>query len=167
MEVKVEVKLTKKEMFNFLLRHNYTTFGGICGIVLSIGALVMFFLNLGNEKMSVSYKVALIAVALLFTVVQPIMLYFKAATQIKNSDAINKPMVYEFNKTGVTITQGEDSVTNKYEDITKVISTKVSVIIYVSKYRAFIIPKASIGEDFETLKDLLVANVKARTVTVK
>ena len=64
MEVKVEVKLTKKEMFNFLLRHNYTTFGGICGIVLSIGALVMFFLNLGNEKMSVSYKVALIAVAL-------------------------------------------------------------------------------------------------------
>lgn len=167
MEVKVEVKLTKKEMFNFLLRHNYTTFGGICGIVLSIGALVMFFLNLGNEKMSVSYKVALIAVALLFTVVQPIMLYFKAATQIKNSDAINKPMVYEFNKTCVTITQGEDSVTNKYEDITKVISTKVSVIIYVSKYRAFIIPKASIGEDFETLKDLLVANVKARTVTVK
>lgn len=167
MEVKVEVKLTKKEMFNFLLRHNSTTFGGICGIVLSIGALVMFFLNLGNEKMSVSYKVALIAVALLFTVVQPIMLYFKAATQIKNSDAINKPMVYEFNKTGVTITQGEDSVTNKYEDITKVISTKVSVIIYVSKYRAFIIPKASIGEDFETLKDLLVANVKARTVTVK
>lgn len=167
MEVKVEVKLTQKEMFNFLLRHNYTTFGGICGIVLSIGALVMFFLNLGNEKMSVSYKVALIAVALLFTVVQPIMLYFKAATQIKNSDAINKPMVYEFNKTGVTITQGEDSVTNKYEDITKVISTKVSVIIYVSKYRAFIIPKASIGEDFETLKDLLVANVKARTVTVK
>lgn len=167
MEVKVEVKLTKKEMFNFLLRHNYTAFGGICGIVLSIGALVMLFLNLGNEKMSVSYKVALIAVALLFTVVQPIMLYFKAATQIKNSDAINKPMVYEFNKTGVTITQGEDSVTNKYEDITKVISTKVSVIIYVSKYRAFIIPKASIGEDFETLKDLLVANVKARTVTVK
>src|SRR5574344_480148 len=118
MEVKVEVKLTKKEMFNFMMRHNYTTFGGICGILISLGALVMFIMNFTNDKMSTPYKVALVAIALLFTVIQPIMLYIKSAAQVKNNGSVNKPLIYSFDSTGITISKGDESGTNKYEDVT-------------------------------------------------
>ncbi len=167
MEVKVEVKLTKKEMFNFMMRHNYTTFGGICGILISLGALVMFIMNFTNDKMSTPYKVALVAIALLFTVIQPIMLYIKSAAQVKNNGSVNKPLIYSFDSTGITISKGDESVTNKYEDVTKIISTKLSVIIYISKYRAFIIPKSCLENSFEEFKQILIDNVNCSSITIK
>ena len=52
MEVKVEARLSKKEMFNFLVRHNYLRFSGICIIVLGIGALLMLLFNLNNKDVA-------------------------------------------------------------------------------------------------------------------
>lgn len=167
MDIRVETKLTVKELFDFMIRHFYSTIGGICGVLLSVGALVMFFSNVTNTDMTVAYKVALVFIALLFTVIQPIMLYFKAAGQIKNSEAINGDLVYEFNNSGISISQGENNVSHTYEDVTKVISTRSSIILYINKYRAFIIPKRSIDVQFEDFKNLIVANVDARTVKVK
>lgn len=166
--VKIEAKLTKREMFNFMLRHNYHSLGGVCGIIISIGALVLFFANLNNDKVNDMYKIALLFVGVLFIIVQPIMLYIKSCTQVKNSGSINKPLVYEFNDREFTISMDEEKVSQSYADIFKVISTRLSVIIYINRYRAFILPKSCIGENFESLKKLIYDNAKnAREITVK
>lgn len=166
--VKIEAKLTKKEMFNFMLRHNYYSLGGVCGVIISIGALVLFFANINNDKINNAYKIALLFVGVLFIVVQPIMLYIKSCKQVKNSGSINKPLVYEFNDREFTISMDEESVSQSYADILKVISTRLSVIIYINRYRAFILPKSCIGENLENLKKLISDNAKnAREITVK
>ena len=166
--ITVEAKLTNKEMFNFLMRHNYFSMGGVCGVILSIGALVILFINIKNDEMSNAYKFALIFIGLLFTVIQPVMLYVKATTQVKKSDSVNKALKYEFDEKGFTISLGEEKVAEDYGAVTKIISTKLSVIIYISKYRAFIIPKRDLIENFEAFKELLNKNVKnAKSVSVK
>lgn len=111
---------------------------------------------------------ALVFVGLLFTVIQPVMLYTKASSQVKKNDSVNKPLKYTFTDKDFSISVDEDSVTQSYEDIIKVISTKLSVIIYINKYRAFILPKSAIGENMEQLKALLEKNAKnAKVINVK
>lgn len=164
----VEARLTNKEMFNFLLRHNYYSLGGVCGLILSIGAIVLAIFNINNTQMNGTYKIALVFVGLLFTVIQPIMLYTKAKAQVKKNDSVNKPLKYTFTEQDFSISMDEESVTQSYEDIIKVISTRLSVIIYINKYRAFILPKSAIGNNMEKLKDLLVQNAKnAKVISVK
>ena len=168
MQVNINAKLTTKEMFDFLMHHNYRSFGGVTGVLLSLGALVIFFLNIGNEDMRLAYKVALLVIGLVYTVIQPIMLYKKAATQVKVSDSVNKPLTYTFTDEDLTISLEDEKVTHQYEDVLMIKSTRVSILIYVTVYRAFILPKKDIGDNFEELKDILKRNVKnARCVDIK
>ncbi len=39
MEIKIEVQMTVKLMYNYVLQHTYTSIGGILGVVLGIVAL--------------------------------------------------------------------------------------------------------------------------------
>lgn len=166
--VTVEVGLTKKEMYNFLLRHNYCSTGGVCGIILSLGAIVLAALNINNPQMNFAYKVALIFVGLLFTVIQPVMLYVKAASQVKKNASVNKPLKYTFTEKDFSIAVDDEQVTQSYEDIVKVVSTKISVIVYINRYRAFILPKSALGKNIEQLKKIFVDNAKnARVISVK
>lgn len=167
MEVSVNVKLTKKELFDYMMRHNYSSFGGIVGALLGIGALILFICNVGNKDMNIEYKLALLFVFGLSFIAQPVLLYMKAVTQAKKSEAINKPLEYRFDEKGIKISVEENSVEHEYEAVTKVISTKLSVIIYVSRYNAFIIPKVSLGNQFDDFKKLIEENVKCMKVSVK
>lgn len=167
MEVIVKAKLTKKELFNYMLRHNYSTFGGIVGALLGIGALILFLANITNDEMNFKYKIALLFVFALAFIVQPVMLYIKAANQAKRNEAINKPLEFLFNEDGITISVEQDSVTHGYDAVTKVVSTKLSIIIYVSRYNAFLIPKKDLGENIDILRELLVNNCKCMKVSVK
>lgn len=168
MNVTINAKLTTKEMFNFLMYSNYYTFGGITGILLSVGALAVCLININNEQVRIEYKIALFVIGLIYTVIQPIMLYKKAAAQVKNSDSINKPLTYIFDENGITISLGEEKVTHKYEDVFMIKSTRVSVFVYITRYRAFILPKKDIGENMNVFKELLCSNVhNARCVDIK
>ena len=167
MEVVVKAQLTKKELFNYMLRHNYSTFGGIVGALLGIGAIILFIANVTNDEMNFEYKIALLFVFALAFIVQPVMLYIKASNQAKKNEAINKPLQFKFNEEGITISVEDDSVFHKYDAVTKVISTKLSVIIYVSRYNAFVIPKKVLGDDIETIRMLLKDHCTCMKISVK
>ena len=54
MEAKVEVKMTPKIMYDFMMYHTYRSFSGIFGIILGIAAFVMFGTTLGKTDLSYS-----------------------------------------------------------------------------------------------------------------
>ena len=54
MEAKVEVKMTPKIMYDFMMYHTYRSFSGIFGIILGIAAFVMFGMTLGKTELSYS-----------------------------------------------------------------------------------------------------------------
>ena len=58
MEAKVEVKMTPKIMYDFMMYHTYRSFSGIFGIILGIAAFVMFGTTLGKQIcLTASYTV--------------------------------------------------------------------------------------------------------------
>lgn len=168
MNVTVDAKLTTKEMYNFLLYSNYCSFGGIVGVIIGLGALVLAGFLMGNDEIRVEYKFALLCIGIIYIFVQPILLYKKAAKQVKTSDSINKPLKYIFDENGITITLGDEKVTHKYDEVFMIKSTKISVFIYITRYRAFILPRKDIGNQMAEFTELLRKNVhNARCINIK
>ncbi len=155
MEVKIEVQLTQKEMFSFLMKHSYSSFSGYVGVILSICALMGFFTFLTNPNMNPAYKIVLLITGLLFTVIQPLMLYQKAGKQIKKNTSFAKPITYLFNERLIEVSQDEAKVTYEWIDVTKVTTTKSLVIIYTGRMRAFVLPKKALEGKMNDLEDLI------------
>lgn len=167
MEVKVEVKLTTKELFNFMMYHTYSSFSGYIGILLSVLALLALVYSWNTPAVGILQKSILFLTGILFTVIQPCMLYLKSKKQVKMSESINKPLLYQINGEGITISQDEQKVKTKWDEVIKVTNTKLSVILYVSRVRAFILPKSAIEEQMEDLKNLIRTNAKASYIKLR
>ncbi len=167
MEVKATVKLTTKELFSFLMYNTYSTVTSFIWIILSIGAFIGFFYMLGMPEANPVYLAVLLGIGLLFTVVQPIMLYFKAKKQVMKNEAINASLHYTFSKAGIGVAQGELSAFSNWDEIMKVTSNKTLIMLYTSRINAYIIPKASVGEALDDLKGLIKENCDAGYMKIK
>ncbi len=161
MEVKATVKLTAKELYGFLMHNTYSTFGSYIGVLLSLGSIVGFFYMLGMPDVNPAFLVALLVIGLLFTVVQPLMLYSKAKKQVKVNEAINASLEYNISKSGIKVTQGEQSAFTTWDEIVKVTSTKNLVMLYTSRVNAYVIPKKDLKEGISELKKIIQDNCNA------
>ncbi len=81
MEAKVEVKMTPKIMYDFMMYHTYRSFSGIFGIILGIAAFVMFGTTLG--KTDLSYSIVYCLFGVWFIVYLPVSLYTKSKRQVE------------------------------------------------------------------------------------
>lgn len=167
MEVKIDVKLTEKEMFSFLMHHSYSSFGGYVGVALSICALMGLFYTWKMPAVTLAYKLVLLVTALLFTVIQPIMLYYKACRQIKRNESFRNVIQYKFNPSLIEISQDEAKISFEWNDVTKVTSNKKIVIIYIGRMRAFVLPKRCIGDRYNDLKELIYKYSGALQIRMK
>lgn len=159
MKVECDVNLTEKEIYNYVMYHTYSSFSGYIGLLLSVCAL--FGMVYAWDAMPWLHRGLLLLTGLLFTVIQPTVLYMKSKQQVKQNQAINKPLHYLFDEDGIHISQGEQSARTGWEEITKVTNTKLNVIIYVTKVRAFVIPKSALEGKYEELKSIIKNNAKA------
>lgn len=156
MEIKISVKLTANEMFNFMMKHTYSSFSGYIGLLLSLCALLGFIATFNNEAVTIQYKIVLIVTALLFTVVQPVNLYLRSKKQVKENENINKPMEYVFTDKGIKVSQGEESAEYEWSQVYKIGSSKLSIFMYTGKYRSFILPRSAFAEgDIKRLRELV------------
>ena len=167
MEIKLSVNLTAKEMFNFMMKHTYSSMSGYIGLILSACALVGFVMTVANPQVNLAYKIVLLITALLFTVIQPLTLYKKSKKQIEQNENINKPMEYKFTDALIQISQAEEHVEYEWNQVIKVNSSKLCIFLYVSKYRAFIIPRRVFeGDEMEQLRDMIRKNAtSAKSIT--
>ena len=143
MNIKFEVKMTKKAMFDFMLYTSYTSLSGIIGVIFGGVTLVLGI----RQCMFGSYSTAatFFLFAAIFLIGNPLHLKARAAEQVMRSPMFQKPISYELNEEGIRISQDEQSVLNEWGDFRKAVSTGQSVIIYVTKVRALIFPRESTG----------------------
>ncbi len=168
MEIKLKVELSAGEMFNFMMKHTYSSMSGYIGLILSACALVAFVMTAGNGEISITYKLVLILTALLFTVVQPVNLYMRSKKQVKNNENINKPLQYSFTDSLIHISQGEEQADYEWSQVAKITSSKSCLFLYVSKYRAFILPKRCfVRSEFDAFKEMVRKNaVNAKSISM-
>jgi hypothetical protein len=151
--INVKVKIDTKDLYEFLMHNNYVSFRGVISILFSVMAIIGTILYW--KDFSNFYKVFMIVLSMLFTVIVPVEYYIRARRQAKKG--FTEEFNYDFDEVGITITRGEESSSLKWSEVMKVVSTKNLVIVYFTPVRAFILPKRSLGNNFEDLKIIMEA----------
>lgn len=152
-DIEITTHMDVGHMYDFLLHHVYYSFTGMISILITVFAAGSAIYVLVNDIKGVNV-VVLLAVVLMLAVVQPMMLYRKAKQQVKGNPDFKRPLMYRFSNENLIISQGENQNEVNWNQITKVVSTKQSILVYLSKRRAFILPKSDI-EDIKALKNLI------------
>lgn len=163
-EVKIRVLVKIPEMYDFLIHHAYRGVAGIAGTLTSIIALILLVVGYGESR---SQSILLLLVGLLFTVINPIQLYFKAVKQVKLSKMFQEPIEYSLNQEGIKVSQGAESMQAPWNEVKKVIETKQSFIIYMSRVGAYLLTKQSLNEEYHKVKDILTDNLEPKVLKLK
>lgn len=158
-EVSVTVNMKVKYMYSFLFQHLHRSVRGIFGVVLSLAALVMFFLSLGKGTDGTRLVILLI-IGLLFTVVNPIMLFFKAQQQVVLSPVFKKPLTYTFSGDGMTVVQEDQSQFIEWNQVLAVRKTALILIIYTSRNSGSILAFQEMKEKRKEVEVLIAHGCK-------
>lgn len=145
-EINFDVTLRTKDLFRFTMRHTYFSISGIFSLLISFGSLIACIATIG--KYALSTTIVLLVIGLLFTVVQPCMLYMKCSVQVKKSENVNAALHYILSEEGITIQQDKQQAKVHWYEIRKRILTKQAVYLYMSPVRAFIFPQDQCNGQF-------------------
>lgn len=157
-EIEFDVTLKVKELFAFTMRHTYLSVSGMFSLFISLGCLVVCLF--GIQQYETTTIVALLIIASLFTIIQPLMLYAKCKAQIKKNENINEALHYILSEEGITIRQAEQEAAVKWYDIRKVTQAKGGLYLYMSPVRAFIFPKEQCSGQYDEICSMVLEQVK-------
>lgn len=71
----------------------------------------------------------------------PWTLFIKSKQQVANNPVFQEALHYVLDENGITISQGDSSTCQAWEDCLKAVSTGRSIIVYTAKNNATIFPK--------------------------
>lgn len=165
MSVKFEVQMTEKIMYDFMLYHTYTHMSGLLGAVIGVISLGMGVKYIAQGNAGAAMPAFLFAV--LFLIVTPMSVKGRAKTQVKSAKMFKKPLSYELSEEGVTVRQDDLEVTNKWGDFSKAVSTNRAIILYVTRMRALIFPKESLGDQYEATVKMISTHMPPKNVKIR
>lgn len=163
--MKFDIKITADDLSNFILQHNYKSLHGLLSVVISLAALV--YLIVDFNQLDMTKRVLLLVIALLFIVVNPLMLKLKAKTQVKRNKSFENPITYELYDKGFSLTQAEETVEIEWSNVWKAIDTGRSLVLYITSVRAFIWPKTQLGEQYPDVVRMLKTHLKPVQMKIK
>lgn len=165
MEIEFDVKMTQKEMYDFLMNHTYRSLSGIVGVLFGVLAFVVFFVTFG--KTSQTQSILYLVFGLWFLAYLPVNLYIRAGKQVKLNPTFKKPLTYRINAEGVTTMQDEKQILIEWKDILKIRETRVSLLVYTGMKYSFVLPKASMGSQYEAVTAMLRTHVDEKKMNIR
>lgn len=165
MEAKFEVKMTRKIMYNFLMNHTYRSFTGVIGILFGLSAIAMGVMSMGQAE--VWQTCLYLFFGIWFLLYLPVSLYSRAGRQVKTNPTFKSPIGYTINDRGISTNQGDRHAHIAWTDMQKVTETKLSLLAYTGKRYSFVLPKESMGSQYDTVVKLMKKNMDPKKVKVK
>lgn len=157
MELEFDVNVNTGVLYDYMLRHTYSSAAGILGSAVGALGVVAFFMN--------GYPLYLIlGVIILFYL--PVSLYLRAKRQALNP-VFKKPLHYKMTEEGVFVSQGEEEQFQRWEDMYKAVSTGRSIILYTSMVNASIFPKAELGGERQEVIAMISTHMPAKRVNIR
>ena len=154
-KINLKIKIETNNLYEFMMNNNYKSIRGIISVLFSlvstVGTIIFW------EQFSGIQKALMIFMSLLFTVIAPLEYYVRARRQVKKNFA--DELEYIFDESSITIKKENESSSLKWNEVMKVVNTKNLIVVYFTPIRAFIIPKKSIGEKFDDLKEIMEKNI--------
>lgn len=147
-EIKANITVTANDLFCFMLQHTYRSFGGVLSLLFSLASFGMLLYCF--TTVDTAYKIILIICSLLFTVINPLLLYLRSKKQAKRNAGFQLPIAYTFTEKGFTMQQGEEKADAAWKDLWRIRNGRKYLYLYGSTVRANIIPKSQLnGQEAE------------------
>ena len=156
--VEVDIKISAGDLYDYMLMHSYNSPSGIMGSTL--GA-VMVLVALSTKQ----WLFLIGGLALLLYL--PWVLFIKSRQQAINNPVFKQPLHYVLDENGITISQGETSTTQGWEDMVKAVSTGRSIIVYTSPVNATIFPKEQMGDKKAAVIEMISTHLPANKVKIR
>lgn len=164
-EIRFSVKMTAGEVYRFTIYHMYHKFSGIFGVGLSLVAFIMLITSF--ESLTDQSRVILVMIAVWFTILVPVILFFRSKGQVKRNKSYQKPLNYQLDRTGITVSQDDVEQTIAWENLMKIIETKSQFLIYSSNIHAFVFPKKAVREECAAVRGILLHYTEGTKVHFK
>ncbi len=139
------ISMTYKALLSYVLNTNYRSVTGVMGLLISLVSLGVMVGLWG--RLTVRQRVVFLILGLIFTVINPLLLAFQAFKQFKLSPSYKHPIVYTFTEKGIGVTQQEQTLFLKWEQITRLMLTNAMFAIYTSRVHAFVLPLRALEAD--------------------
>ena len=153
-------KIGQKEMFSFMMNTTYRRATGIIWVIFSIVVVAVTIMTWGKVKLSNS--LLMILLASLYTVINPVMLYFRAGRQVKNNNSLTVDIHFTLDEQHIKLTQDKAKETTPWLEVWKVVRYNRIIVIYVSSVRAFVIPVENLGDRYNEFVDYVSARISDR-----
>ncbi len=158
MSVEFDVQMTTGKMYDYMLRHTFTSFAGIVGELLGFVLLGGFF--------AYGQWIYLIA-GIVCVFYQPVALYLRARRQVNSNEVFASPLHYRLDETGITVRSGDAEDKLPWEKIYKAVSTTRSVIVYTNRINACIFPKADMGDRKDDAIRIISTHMDPKQVNIR
>ncbi len=121
-EVVVSGKLTVKDLFTFLIYHNYSSIGGKLTGALGLLGLILAPVLLFQKDLLTGLVFA--AVALMYVVITPLDFYSKALRQLRSNPVFKNKMTFAFSDASLRTTMYTGASEIVWTDIVKIVDAK-------------------------------------------
>lgn len=165
MKVNFSVKMQVMYMYDFLMSHTYRGPAGLISVGIGIAAFVLCFSTIG--KVQIPFTLCYGFIGILSLLYLPFTLYQKAQKQVQGVPMFKKPLDYTIDKLGISTRQENEQAFVEWKDIVKVRATRRSVIVYMTKVRAFVWPRECIGKQYDTLVKLMNGALPKEKIRLK
>ncbi len=162
--MKIVVKMTARDLFDFSMYNSYSGFTGLFNIVFTAGAVAILAVTWNWPTVSVYQRILLVLCALMFTVVQPVLLMQKSKKQAA-STGFSLPITLTLSDEKFAVEQGGVTGDMEWGQIWKVICIKSLYIIKVGPVRAYLIPKRCVEGREKKLESILKKNLPVGNMT--
>ena len=154
-----DMSLTVEDVWHFSIYHGYRGLYGVFNILFSLVSVV--FVVIQWNDFTWAQRIVFIFCALLFSVIQPSLMYLKAKKQAANP-AIKNGVKIEADDKIIKVTQDGTTGEFVWDKIFKTMIKKELIIIYLDPIRAYLIPKRYWGQDILEFEEILKMKTKVQ-----
>lgn len=158
MRAEFDVNMTTGKMYDYMLRHTFTSFAGIVGELLGLVLVAGFFVT-GQ------WLYLLCGVICLFY--QPVALYLGAKRQVSGNEAFRQPLHYVLDDNGITVKSKDATDSMTWDKMYKAVSTTRSVIVYTTRINACIFPKEDMGAVKDDVIKIISTHMDPKQVNIR
>lgn len=156
--VELDIKINSGDLYDYMLMHTYNGASGILGSC--VGAIAVI---VGLASKQWIFLIAGIVLLLYL----PWTLFLKSKQQVLNNPAFKESLHYVLDEDGITVSQGELSEGQSWENMVKAVSTPRSIIVYTSRVNATIFPKRELGDKTPYVIEMISTHMPPAKVKIR
>lgn len=153
-----DVKIQSGDLYDYMMHHTYSSASGMMGS--AVGAVVL----LAGLYQRTPLFILAGAILLIYL---PWTLFVRSKRQMLANPSFKSPLHYMMDEEGISVSQGEETQKQKWEDMHKAVSTSRSIILYTSKVNACIFPKKDLGGDVITVIQMISTHMPPDKVKIR